>query len=333
MRTKSVYILIAAVIVITLFLFCSTASIRENIKELHALDQNILLKLENNSFEIVGHEEVGNKCEYYYFDGKTVNRFSVCVTNDFVDDDLNYDFYPLVDFINNNYEDVSEIKVYRGRRGLFKNQNSSINDSSAVCCAVAQIQEKDYSFFNIKEVVGVKDRKLVWDNHTYIYESDDQLFEFDFFHDFYYESSYPIYYYKRDSDNREIVGTYTAWDDWGTHEYWVTYPMWNYETGSHDEMSIHIYADGLDWPAGVDENIKIDISRNGDYIQSLQTIIETYMYLDKLFWLEDYNKDGYIDFKIIGWRSSRFPETTWYRWNPDNHCYEECEDEGYEKEE
>ena len=57
------------------------------------------------------------------------------------------------------------------------------------------------------------------------------------------------------------------------------------------------------------------------------------MYLDKLFWLEDYNRDGYIDFKIIGWRSSRFPETTWYRWNPDGHCYEECEDEGYEKEE
>ena len=326
MRTKSVCILIAAVIVITLFLFCSTASIRENKKELHALDQNILLKLENNSFEIVGHEEVGNKCEYYYYDGKTVNRFSVCVTNDFVDDDLNYDFYPLVDFINNNYEDVSEIKVYRGRRGLFEDQNSSINDSSAVCCAVAQIQEKDYSFFNIKEVVGVKDRKLVWDNHTYIYEGDTPLLNIEKIHDFYYDSSYPIYYYKWVAYNMEIVGSYTAWDDWGTHEYWVTYPMWNYETESHDEIIIHIYADGLEWSALVHENIKIDISRNGDFIQSFKTSIDALMYVDMLFKLKDYNIDGYTDFKIIHERYSRFPETTWYRWNPDGHCYEECED-------
>ena len=82
MRIKLVYILIAAVIVIILFFFCSTESVRENEKELHALDQTIMLNLENNSFEIVGHEEAGDKCEYYCFDGERVKRLSACNTGE-----------------------------------------------------------------------------------------------------------------------------------------------------------------------------------------------------------------------------------------------------------
>lgn len=330
MRIKSVYILIAAVMVIIFFLFFSTENVRENEKELHALDQNIMLHLRDSSLEVIGHEEAGDECKYYYFDGERVKEFSVRQTDDFEDDDLNYDFYPLVDFINNNYEDISEIRVYRAKNSILENQNSSIKDGRVVYCVevktLEKMEEKDYIFINIKEAIGVKDRKLVWDNHTYIYEGDTPLLNIEKIHDFYYDSSYPIYYYKWVAYNMEIVGTYTAWDDWGTHEYWVTYPMWNYETESHDEIIIHIYADGLEWPALVHENIKIDISRNGDFIQSFKTSIDALMYVDMLFKLKDYNIDGYTDFKIIHERYSRFPETTWYRWNPDGHCYEECKD-------
>ncbi len=346
MRIKSVYILIAVVIIIILFFFYSTENVRENEKELHALDQNIMLHLRDSSLEVIGHEEAGDECKYYYFDGERVKEFSVRQTDDFEDDDLNYDFYPLVDFINNNYEDISEIKVYRGRHSILEDQNDSINDDRVVYCVEAKtsekiehytkIEEKEYIFINIKEAIGVKDRKLVWDNYTYIYEGDTQLLNIEKIHDFYYDSSYPIYYYKRDSYNREIVGTYTVRDDWGTLEYWVTYPMGNLETGSPDEWSIHIYADGRTWPLSlsVSENIKIDISRNGDFVQSFQTSIDAGMYLDRLFGFKDYNKDHYMDFMIRSDREPRSPGITWYCWDPDNHCYEECEDnEDYEKEE
>ena len=336
MRIKSVYILIAAVIVIIFFLFFSTENVRENEKELHALDQNIMLHLRDSSLEVIGHEEAGDECKYYYFDGERVKEFSVRQTDDFEDDDLNYDFYPLVDFINNNYEDINEIRVYRAKNSILENQNSSIKDGRVVYCVEVKTLEKDYIFINIKEAIGVKDRKLVWDNYTYIYEGDTSLLNIEKIHDFYYDSSYPIYYYKRDSYNREIVGTYTVRDDWRTHEYWVTYPMWNYETESHDEIIIHIYADGRRWPLSlsVSENIKIDISRNGDFVQSFQTSIDAGMYLDRLFGFKDYNKDPYMDFMIRRDREPRSPGIIWYCWDPDNHCYEECEDnEDYEKEE
>ena len=311
-RTKIIKgLLVAAAIIIAVLSCICISRNRSTDDPLENLDSRIMAELAKNGIDVSRHDMSEGRCEYYYkIDEEYSSVFEACVTDNFKDDDLRTDYQPLLDAIK-YVDNITEIYIYSGEDNYC--DEKSWNDARVIFYMEFKANGHECRVINIKEVIGIEDGCLNWQNQTYYYSGEIPI-SLESVHDFSYDHERPVFYYQKDDYGNEI-----SFD--GDYEI----------NGFIDNNKLYIRIESMGIEFGDDDMYKIDtrIRLNDEKNYEAQHFLgdkvsyETYKY--NFIHFEDFNDDGYADFEM---RSNRNGDGIRFYWSHDGQCYEREDDDG-----
>ena len=309
-RTKIIKgLLVAAAIIIAVLSCICISRNRSTDDPLENLDSRIMAELAKNGIDVSHHKMWEDRSDYYYkIDEKYSSVFGVYVSDMFKDDDLRTDYQPMFDAIK-SVDNITEIYIYSGEDNYC--DEKSWNDARVIFYMEFKANGHECRVINIKEVIGIEDGCLNWQNQTYYYSGEIPI-SLESVHDFSYDHERPVFYYQKDDYGNEI-----SFD--GDYEI----------NGFIDNNKLYIRIESMGIEFGDDDMYKIDtmIRLNDEKNYEAQLFFgdkvsyETYKY--NFIHFEDFNDDGYADFEM---RSNRNGDGIRYYWNHDGQCYEREED-------
>ena len=305
-RTKIIKGLLVAAAIIIAALSCICISRNRSTDDpLENLDSRIMAELAKNGIDVSRHDMSEGRCEYYYkIDEEYSSVFEACVTDNFKDDDLRTDYQPLLDAIK-YVDNITEIYIYPGENNYCSEKKG--NDARVIYYMEYKVNGCECRVINIKEVIGIEDGCLNWQNQTYLYRGEIPI-SLESVHDFSYDHERPVFYYQKDDYGNEI-----SFD--GDYEI----------NGFIDNNKLYIRIESMGIEFGDDDTYKIDtmIRLNDEKNYEAQLFFgdkvsyETYKY--NFIHFEDFNDDGYADFEM---RSNRNGDGIRFYWSHDGQCYE-----------
>ena len=305
-RTKIIKgLLVAAAIIIAVLSCICISRNRSTDDPLENLDSRIMAELAKNGIDVSRHDMSEGRCEYYYkIDEEYSSVFEACVTDNFKDDDLRTDYQPLLDAIK-YVDNITEIYIYSGEDNYC--DEKSWNDARVIFYMEFKANGHECRVINIKEVIGIEDGCLNWQNQTYYYSGEIPI-SLESVHDFSYDHERPVFYYQKDDYGNEI-----SFD--GDYEI----------NGFIDNNKLYIRIESMGIEFGDDDTYKINtrIRLNDEKNYEAQHFFgdkvsyETYKY--NFIHFEDFNDDGYADFEM---RSNRNGDGIRFYWSHDGQCYE-----------
>lgn len=311
-RTKIIKGLLVAAAIIIAALSCICISRNRSTDDpLENLDSRIMAELAKNGIDVSRHDMSEGRCEYYYkIDEEYSSVFEACVTDNFKDDDLRTDYQPLLDAIK-YVDNITEIYIYPGENNYCSEKKG--NDARVIYYMEYKVNGCECRVINIKEVIGIEDGCLNWQNQTYLYRGEIPI-SLESVHDFSYDHERPVFYYQKDDYGNEI-----SFD--GDYEI----------NGFIDNNKLYIRIESMGIEFGDDDTYKIDtmIRLNDEKNYEAQLFFgdkvsyETYKY--NFIHFEDFNDDGYADFEM---RSNRNGDGIRFYWSHDGQCYESEGDDG-----
>ena len=309
-RTKIIKgLLVAAAIIIAVLSCICISRNRSTDDPLENLDSRIMAELAKNGIDVSRHDMSEGRCEYYYkINEEYSSVFEACVTDNFKDDDLRTDYQPLLDAIK-YVDNITEIYIYPGENNYCSEKKG--NDARVIYYMEYKVNGCECRVINIKEVIGIEDGCLNWQNQTYLYRGEIPI-SLESVHEFSYDHERPVFYYQKDDYGNEI-----SFD--GDYEI----------NGFIDNNKLYIRIESMGIEFGDDDMYKIDtrIRLNDEKNYEAQHFLgdkvsyETYKY--NFIHFEDFNDDGYADFEM---RSNRNGDGIRFYWSHDGQCYE-SEDE------
>ena len=305
-RTKIIKGLLVAAAIIIAALSCICISRNRSTDDpLENLDSRIMAELAKNGIDVSRHDMSEGRCEYYYkIDEEYSSVFEACVTDNFKDDDLRTDYQPLLDAIK-HVDNIKEIYIYPGENNYCSEKKG--NDARVIYYMEYKVNGCECRVINIKEVIGIEDGCLNWQNQTYLYRGEIPI-SLESVHDFSYDHERPVFYYQKDDYGNEI-----SFD--GDYEI----------NGFIDNNKLYIRIESMGIEFGDDDTYKIDtmIRLNDEKNYEAQLFFgdkvsyETYKY--NFIHFEYFNDDGYADFEM---RSNRNGDGIRFYWSHDGQCYE-----------
>ena len=305
-RTKIIKGLLVAAAIIIAALSCICISRNRSTDDpLENLDSRIMAELAKNGIDVSRHDMSEGRCEYYYkIDEEYSSVFEACVTDNFKDDDLRTDYQPLLDAIK-YVDNITEIYIYPGENNYCSEKKG--NDARVIYYMEYKVNGCECRVINIKEVIGIEDGCLNWQNQTYLYRGEIPI-SLESVHDFSYDHERPVFYYQKDDYGNEI-----SFD--GDYEI----------NGFIDNNKLYIRIESMGIEFGDDDTYKIDtmIRLNDEKNYEAQLFFgdkvsyETYKY--NFIHFEYFNDDGYADFEM---RSNRNGDGIRFYWSHDGQCYE-----------
>ena len=305
-RTKIIKGLLVAAAIIIAALSCICISRNRSTDDpLENLDSRIMAELAKNGIDVSRHDMSEGRCEYYYkIDEEYSSVFEACVTDNFKDDDLRTDYQPLLDAIK-YVDNITEIYIYPGENNYCSEKKG--NDARVIYYMEYKVNGCECRVINIKEVIGIEDGCLNWQNQTYLYRGEIPI-SLESVHDFSYDHERPVFYYQKDDYGNEI-----SFD--GDYEI----------NGFIDNNKLYIRIESMGIEFGDDDTYKIDtmIRLNDEKNYEAQHFFgdkvsyETYKY--NFIHFEYFNDDGYADFEM---RSNRNGDGIRFYWSHDGQCYE-----------
>ena len=305
-RTKIIKgLLVAAAIIIAVLSCICISRNRSTDDPLENLDSRIMAELAKNGIDVSRHDMSEGRCEYYYkIDEEYSSVFEACVTDNFKDDDLRTDYQPLLDAIK-YVDNITEIYIYSGEDNYCNKK--SWNDARVIYYMEFKANGHECRVINIKEVIGIEDGCLNWQNQTYYYSGEIPI-SLESVHDFSYDHERPVFYYQKDDYGNEI-----SFD--GDYEI----------NGFIDNNKLYIRIESMGIEFGDDDTYKINTmirlndekNYEAQYFFGDKVSYETYKY--NFIHFEDFNDDGYADFEM---RSNRNGDGIRFYWSHDGQCYE-----------
>ena len=305
-RTKIIKGLLVAAAIIIAALSCICISRNRSTDDpLENLDSRIMAELAKNGIDVSRHDMSEGRCEYYYkIDEEYSSVFEACVTDNFKDDDLRTDYQPLLDAIK-YVDNITEIYIYPGENNYCSEKKG--NDARVIYYMEYKVNGCECRVINIKEVIGIEDGCLNWQNQTYLYRGEIPI-SLESIHEFSYDHERPVFYYQKDDYGNEI-----SFD--GDYEI----------NGFIDNNKLYIRIESMGIEFGDDDTYKIDtmIRLNDEKNYEAQHFFgdkvsyETYKY--NFIHFEYFNDDGYADFEM---RSNRNGDGIRFYWSHDGQCYE-----------
>ena len=291
-------LVVAAIIIAVLSGICISRN-RSTDDPLENLDSRIMAELAKNGIDVSQHKMWEDRSDYYYkIDEKYSSVFGVYVSDKFKDDDLRMDYQPMFDAIK-YVDNITEIYIYSGEDNYCNKK--SWNDARVIFYMEFKANGHECRVINIKEVIGIEDGCLNWQNQTYLYRGEIPI-SLESIHEFSYDHERPVFYYQKDDYGNEI-----SFD--GDYEI----------NGFIDNNKLYILIEptGVEFSDDEIYELFIDIKLNDEWVQ--HSIEKIACDRDNLIRFEDFNDDGYADFEIV---SNGNGDGIRFYWSHDGQCYE-----------
>ena len=302
-------LLIVAVIIIAVLSGICISRNRSTDDPLENLDSRIMAELAKNGIDVSHHKMWENRSDYYYkIDEKYSSVFGIYVSDMFKDDDLRTDYQPMFDAIK-YVANITELYIYSGEDNYCNEK--SWNDARVIFYMEFKANGHECRVINIKEVIGIEDGCLNWQNQTYLYRGEIPI-SLESVHEFSYDHERPLFYYQKDDYGNEISFDGELSID---GEYEINGFIDN------NKLYINIEPTGVEFSDDEIYELFIDIKLNDEWVQ--HSIEKIACDRDNLIRFEDFNDDGYADFEIV---SNGNGDGIRFYWSHDGQCYE-SEDE------
>ena len=301
-------LLIVAVIIIAVLSGICISRNRSTDDPLENLDSRIMAELAKNGIDVSHHKMWENRSDYYYkIDEKYSSVFGIYVSDMFKDDDLRTDYQPMFDAIK-YVANITELYIYSGEDNYCNEK--SWNDARVIFYMEFKANGHECRVINIKEVIGIEDGCLNWQNRTYYYSGEIPI-SLESVHDFSYDHERPLFYYQKDDYGNEISFDGELSID-GEYEI----------NGFIDNNKLYILIEpmGVEFRDNEIYEIEIMIRLNDEENYEAQFFREKIACdRDNLIRFEDFNDDGYADFEIV---SNGNGDGIRFYWSHDGQCYE-----------